>query len=202
MCVCLWVLLISTIIFQDSENQHRKLPSLLFDYKNVTHPKPKTRSTASDSCDCQICLVAEMKNAQYLKFRTEHFNPVGAPRIHPISPPAMCLIVCDRCFGVKTGPTHICVKSNKSQNIVKMVRQTSDKSKAKVVSATLKTICEEQGISTRGGRLQLQTGSKSLPVQVGTPKNHPKKARFSYNNLKRLQAQNNLSDRVLLWVFI
>ena len=79
-----------------------------------------------------------------------------------------------------------------------IVRQTSEKSKAKVVSITLKNICEEQGISTKGGKVNLPTGSRPLPVQVGTSRDKQQSLKFSHNSLKRLQVQNNFSDRVLL----
>ena len=79
-----------------------------------------------------------------------------------------------------------------------IVRNVSRKSRANVTSNTLKTIAEEEGVSTRGGTLKLQTGSKSIQVQVGTPRTAPKEATFSHENLKRLQAASNISDRSLL----
>ena len=79
-----------------------------------------------------------------------------------------------------------------------IVKNTSGKSRAKVTSVTLKTIAEEQEVSTRGGVVHLQTGAKPIPVQIGTPTVKPKVPKFSHESLKKLQAANNLSDKTLL----
>ena len=83
-------------------------------------------------------------------------------------------------------------------NLSNIVRNTSGKSKAKVASSTLKSLAEEQGVSSRGGVIHLETGSKPIPVQVGTPKVKPRDPKFSHENLKRLQTANNLSDKTML----
>jgi hypothetical protein len=80
----------------------------------------------------------------------------------------------------------------------KIVRNVSSKSRSTVTSNTLKTIADEQCVSTRGGTVKLQTGSKAIPVKIGTVKVKPKEPTFSHENLKRLQAANNLSDKSLL----
>ena len=135
----------------------------------------------------------------YSKYAAEHSNPVGAPSTKPASPPAKLLPLCSKCFTIiGQGKTHICQKSTKRENLSNLVRNVSSKSKAKVASNTLKSIAAEQGVSTRGGVLKLQTGSKALPVQIGTPKLKPKEAKFSHENLKRLQAATNMSDSSLM----
>ena len=78
------------------------------------------------------------------------------------------------------------------------MRNTSRKSRSTVTSNTLKVIASDQSVSTRGGTVTLQTGSKPLSVQIGVPKVKPKEAKFSHENLKRLQASTNLSDKSLL----
>ena len=124
---------------------------------------------------------------------------MGAPRINPKSPPQKTLAVCNKCWGeTGKGIYHNCKKATKRENITNIVKNTSRKSKAKVTSSTLKVIAEEQQVSTRGGVVNLQTGSKPLPVQIGTPKVKPKVPKFSHENLKRLQAANNLSDKTLV----
>ena len=78
------------------------------------------------------------------------------------------------------------------------MRKTSTRSRSKLTAKGLKSVAEEEGVSTRGGTLNLKTGSKPLPVKIGTSKIQPKPAHFSHENMKRLQASINLSDSSLL----
>ena len=77
-----------------------------------------------------------------------------------------------------------------------LVKATSAKSKNKVTSEVLKSICSESGVTLRGGEIKLGTRGKPLAINVGNPQIPPKKARFSHDSLKRLQAAFNFSDRV------
>ena len=89
-------------------------------------------------------------------------------------------------------------QSTKSTNLANIVKKTSGRSRAKIASSTLKTIALDQGVSTQGGLLQLQTGSRPIPVQLSAPKIKPKNAKFSHDDLKMMQTANNLSDQTLL----
>ena len=134
----------------------------------------------------------------YPNYAALHSNPLGAPVTKPYSPPAKVLPTCSKCFTVVgQGKQHICQKSVKRDNLSNIVKNVSRKSRSKVASNTLKVIADEQGVSSRGGTVNLQTSSKQIPVQIGTSKIKPKKPFFSHENLKRLQADNNLSDRSL-----
>ena len=93
------------------------------------------------------------------------------------------------------------IKIKKSANLSNIVRNTSTRSKSKITASGLKNIAEEQGTSTRGGTVKLQTGSKPIPVVIGAPQIKPKQAKFSHENLKRLQAATNLSDKSMKYVF-
>ena len=86
-------------------------------------------------------------------------------------------------------------KKNRQENLAGLVKATSAKSKNKVTSDILKSICSESGVTLRGGELKLSTGGKPLEVKVGNPQNPPKRPRFSHESLKRLQAAYNFSDR-------
>ena len=135
----------------------------------------------------------------YPAFVAKHSNQTGAPSKNPKSPPARTLAVCTRCFTeIGKGKPHTCLKTKKSGNLANIVRNSSGKSRAKVASSTLKSIAADQGISTRGGIVELQTGSKTFQVQLGESKVKPKAAKFSHESLKKLQAANNLSDKTLL----
>ena len=79
-----------------------------------------------------------------------------------------------------------------------IVRNVSRKSRSTVASNTLKTIADEQCVSTRGGTLKLQTGCKPITVQIGNDKVKPREPTFSHENLKKLQTATKLSDRSLM----
>ena len=177
-------------IFQNPHNSKHKLPPLL-NYEHLAPPPVKTRTTSTEGCKCPISLIAK-QNLNYSAYADLQSNKVGAPQ-------AKTLPVCSKCWGeIGKGIPHNCQKSTKRDNLSNIVRNTSGKSKSKVASSTLKSLAEEQGVSSRGGVIQLETGSKPIPVQVGTPKVKPKDPKFSHENLKRLQTANNLSDKTML----
>ena len=150
------------------------------------------------SCDCTVCSLARL-NLGYSDYAQKHTNPQGSGSNFPKSPPAKALRVCKRCFNeVGRGKPHTCVKSKKGDNLANIVRSSSGKSRSKVASSTLKTLADDQGVSLRGGTLQLATGSRPLPVIVGAPKIKPKDPKFSHESLQKLQTANNLSDKTLL----
>ena len=126
-------------------------------------------------------------------------NKSGPSPTVPQPSPAKVIPMCSKCFcTVGPGKPHTCHKTARRENLSNIVRNTSRKSQSTVASNTLKNIAEDQSVSTRGGTLQLQTGSKQLPVKIGTPQVKPKEPTFSHENLKRLQAATNLSDKSLL----
>ena len=115
------------------------------------------------------------------------------------SPPAKASTLCDKCFApIGRGKPHSCQKAHKDTNISKLVQTTSEKTQAKVASTTLHKIAAEAGVSARGGTLTLPSGSKQLPVTVGTPKTGHKEVKFSHEDMMRLQSSQNLSDRGLM----
>ena len=64
--------------------------------------------------------------------------------------------------------------------------------------SSLKAIAEDQNVSTRGGIVKLTSGSKLLPVQIGTSKfKRPSKV-FSHEDLMALQRELNWSDNMTL----
>ena len=134
----------------------------------------------------------------YTKFKKEHSNPVGAPMTKPPSPPPKTVPVCSRCLSVVgPGKKHICSKVTFQSKVAEIVKARSRKSRSKVTSSILKNVAADQGISTRGGKIELQTGSKSLPVRIGEPQVVPKQPRFTHEDLKKVQAAHNLSDKAI-----
>ena len=129
-------------------------------------------------------MIARRINADYSAFAAKHTHKSGPPSTSTKSPPARTLAVCSKCWGqIGRGKPHQCLKTNKRENLTDIVRNSSGKSRAKVTSATLKTIADESGVSLKGGVIQLQTGSKPIPVQIGTSKVRPKDTKFSHENL-------------------
>lgn len=161
-------------------------------------PPLKTRGKEDDSCECFVCSIARM-NLDYSAFVAKNATRSGPPPTSVKSPPAKTLNLCSKCWAhIGRGKTHQCQKSTKRENLVDIVRNTSDKSRSKVTAAALKTIAIDSGVSLKGGVVELGTGSKPIPVQIGTPKLKPKNCQFSIENLKKLQAANNMSDKTLL----
>ena len=104
-----------------------------------------------------------------------------------------------QCFTeVGQGKVHQCNKNTKRENITQIVQSTSTKSRSKITAKNIKNLASAEGVSTRGGTLNLVTGGTNLPVKIGNLKVKPKQPHFSHENLKRLQLANNMSDRTLL----
>ena len=79
-------------------------------------------------------------------------------------------------------------------NLHKLVKQKSLKSKEKIGGNILKNIFESKGENKRGGTVFLSTGGGNLPVSLSVARN---KARFTHENLKRLQVVMGSSDRAI-----
>ena len=80
-----------------------------------------------------------------------------------------------------------------------MVRSNSANTKSNVVANTLKTIADDQGASTRGGEVLLQSGGPNkLLVKIGRGGNDQRKDRIiSHKDLKKLQLRVGCSDAKL-----
>ena len=98
---------------------------------------------------------------------------------------------------IEPGKSHNCTKSAFQSNLTGIVKKKSVNSKGKVSCAIIKSVANDQNVSLRGGNVNLLSGSKILPVLIGTKKVAPKPARFSHANLMRMQTAHNLSDTTL-----
>ena len=100
---------------------------------------------------------------------------------------------CAKCHAVVgKGRSHKCTKMYMQDNLHKLVKQRSLKSKEKLGGKILKNIFEEKGVTPRGGTVLLSTGGRKMPVSLRIKVN---KARFSHENLRRLQVVKWDSDR-------
>ena len=95
------------------------------------------------------------------------------------------------------GKPHVCKKGNFSNNIESLIKKRSPKTKSNLTSALLKNVVTESEKDLRGVSISLKSGSKCLPVTVGTPKVQTKKVNFTHESLIRLQTKQNLSDKTI-----
>ena len=89
--------------------------------------------------------------------------------------------------------------AEKRHNLTDIVHYNSAKTQYTVVSNTLKTIAEDQGASTRGGEVLLQSGDPNkLLVKIGRGRNNKRKDRIiSHEDLRKLQLRVGCSDAKL-----
>ena len=104
-----------------------------------------------------MCEIAR-KTLDYKEFATKHSNPIGAPPIHPKSPPPKVITLCSKCLSeIGQGKPHQCYKTQKRENISEFVRSSSTKTTGQVTATGLKKVADEEGVSTRGGTVALST---------------------------------------------
>ena len=125
------------------------------DCASLTPPAPpsvKTRNTASEPCKCSLCEVGRLSGFSYTSFKEAVAEPVGRPRVNPPPPEAEALRLCSLCHGPwGRGQEHSCTRESRRENVEEVVRQSSRRSKEKVLTSQLKEVFQEQGVSTRGG---------------------------------------------------
>ena len=164
--------------FQCPENPKRKLPPKN-DYGRLPPLPPLTRGASSEKCKCLLCTISSMKLTEYKQYVKSHSNPVGAPAKEECSP-VETLKLCSKCFAVKAqGKPHVCKKGNFSNNIESLIKKRSPKTKSNLTSALLKNVVTESEKDLRGVSISLKSGSKCLPVTVGTPKVQKKSEFYS-----------------------
>ena len=79
-------------------------------------------------------------------------------------------------------------------NVEQLAKNTSKRSRERVISSQLKQVFQEDGISTRGGTTKLRTGGKPITATLGKPKVKPA-PKFTNEVLTKLQMKMNTSDR-------
>ena len=197
--LCITCRLALTAMNKDEDNPKRKLPPLL-DYKNFRPPTPNTRSSGDQPCKCTVCTISRMDCCEYTPYAKKHSNPVGGIKKTPASPVKRTIHFCSRCLSViGKGMSHTCNKSSRNNNLCGLLENTSPKTRSILTAINLKSIALESNVSLRGGTVELKTrSSKVLPVQIGTAKVKPRRRKFSLEDLLRLQATLNISDRAIL----
>ena len=140
-----------------------------------------------------------MKDYEYKVFVKNHTNKSGRPTLSIPQDDNINITICKTCLSeVGPGRHHDCQKSTKRENLAALIRNSSEGSKANVLAQSLKDIAETQGESVRGGTISLQSGSKTLPVKIGTQRTRPETTKFSHENLKNLGKRLNLSNNSIM----
>ena len=135
-------------------------------YDNLIQaPLHGTRSFDPQDCPCTVCQIAKSNltpggsSGHRLE---EKFWKILFPDLEYPKPKHVGIQVTSRCTSCRSivgkGKSHKCTKTKNQDNLHKLVKQSSLKSKEKVGSNILKTIFEEKITSTRGGTVQLTTG--------------------------------------------
>ena len=95
-----------------------------------------------------------MNGSDYTKFVKNQQNKRGRPTEKIAQTAPNNLNLCPQCFSeIAQGKSHICVKTKKLENLAKLIRNTSERSKSNVMAVTLKEMAEAQGESTMGGKI-------------------------------------------------
>ena len=174
---------------KNQNNRGRKL--YIPDFENMTPPPThSTRSTDDSDCVCTACQICRSNQG----FRTsnqldEQFWKILFPdQPYPGKASGKKSSVenrCSDCHGlVGKGRSHKCSKTAGQDNLHKLVKQKSLKSKEKIGAKVIKGIFDDKNVSRRGGTVMLATGgSAKLPVSLSIRMN---KVRFSHENLRKL----------------
>ena len=186
----------------------RKDPSCTvkhIDYESLDHPQMQhdmvTRSRLQESsplplqCCCSVCSVGRLKGGQYLRHKVTVSEPPGRPRLKdsPAKPGPMTICsVCNCPYGL--GHKHQCSRTAKREALEELIRNTSKKSRERVLSSQLKEVFQDQGVSSKGGSVHLATGGTPIQASLGKIKQKPP-PRFSNTTMNRLQTRIGASDK-------
>ena len=169
----------------------------LNNYEELVPLGPNTRSVAVENCSCILCGIARLKLQDDVKHKKIHSNDVGAPAKNENSP-VNTIKMCTKCFSmIGAGKPHICNKNSFNDNMGKFIQNKSPSTKSKLTCTLLKTTASDCQSSSRGGVLELKSGSKILPVKIGTPQESKLDPKFTHEDMKRVQTEHNLSDKTV-----
>ena len=139
----------------------------------------------------------KLKLQDNVKHEKNCSNTKGAPPKTQMSP-VSTMKMCTKYFSaIGPGKEHICKKTNFNNNMKEFIQKKSPATKSKLACTILKTTASDSEMSTRGGVVELQSGSKKLPVTIGTPKDSKASHQFSHEDMKRVQTDHNLSDKTV-----
>ena len=149
-------------------------------------------TSTAPQCFCSVCSVGRQNGGDYNHHKVTVSDPPGRPSLNekPIS-----LQVCSFCNSQwGSGIKHQCNRTAKRSNLEELIRNSSNKSRERVLSSQLKEIFEVKGVSTKGGTVSLSTGGTPILASLGKIRQKPD-IKFSNETLNRLQNSIGASDR-------
>ena len=191
----------------DTVAKNPKLALKHVDFASLTPPQVfrgevVTRSSLEVECGCSVCEVARMDNVgfKYIKYKMGMSDHKGkTPWLETGQESSVAkvesVVHCSICLSeYGRGKPHSCNPAVRRENLQILIRNSSNKSKQKVLSSQLKEVVGEQGIK-RGEETLLVTGGRPLPVTVGRKKREKPSPFFTNEKLLKLQAKLEISDR-------
>ena len=174
----------------------RKLPPVRY------HLMRGTRSSRSfDECQCSWCQIGRLNGGPYMKYCNEVRDGPGRPLPleHVPPPPPEVKEICQGCQGeIKRGVLHKCNVTSLEKNTLEKLKGMPTSSKERMASALLDEIAEEQGISKRGGAMEIKTsGPFPKLVAIGSSAK-PKASTMMKEDLMRIKLKLNLSGKQTL----
>ena len=184
-----------------------KDPSASFqtvDYSSLTSPQimraervTRTEGLETElSCSCSVCHVGHMDNSGKLYVKYKDKMTLGQEEGDRMVEENVTVVSrCEFCFcPVGKGKPHPCSSSSRRESLDELVKNSSDRTRGRVLSSQLKKLTDERNVP-RGQETLLPTGGKPLPVTVGNPEHSQKPAPFfSSEKLLRLQTKLSCSD--------
>ena len=188
------------IFLKDPPSATARIPQ--YNYRAVIPPREiETRSQDGADCMCTVCTVGRLNGLSYTAYAKTMVEPVGRPSQNEVKL-VETVKLCDYCFSeIGKGKPHTCNKSTKQDNLLQLVRSNSNKAKEQVASSLLKEIYETKNISTSGGiTTKIATKGTPLQVTVGQDNNNNHSAKFTLEDMTKLQISRNLTDKDTLAV--
>ena len=150
---------------------------------------------AMQPCLCSVCSIGRMFGQPYFNYKNSVTEPPGRPRVSSPDKVPEPVTLCKLCLSSwGPGQQHVCTRKVKRNNMEELVRNTSRKSKERIVSSQLKEVFEDHGITTKGGTVSLITGGTGLLATLGLQIKKPC-PRFSNVSLTKLQIKMGSSDK-------
>ena len=144
------------------------------------------------SCSCSVCQVGHMSNTgnQYMDFQEKI---LGSEVMKTTTMQGNGSInVCSYCLcTIGRGKPHPCTRRDRRESLDDLVKESSAKTRGRVLSSQLKDLTGERGVPM-GKETLLPTGGAPLPVMVG--RSETKKKPSPHNSTEKLlRLQNKLS---------
>ena len=131
-------------------------------------------TSTAPQCFCSVCSVGRLNGGDYNHHKVTVSDPPGRPSLNekPIS-----LQVCSFCNSQwGSGIKHQCNRTAKRSNLEELIRNSSNKSRERVLSSQLKEIFEVKGVSTKGGTVSHSTVGTPILASLGKIRQKPDKS--------------------------